>query len=234
MAYSDIIDTSLPDGSDDPAEADNNIRRIQGGFQEILAVEHNVDLTGTIITGDGKHTDITTLSIVNAGAFANTGNFTLNTNKFTIDAATGNVVVAGTLDVAGAAEITGVATLGDASLLKTSAAPSTDAMIANKKYVDDKVGSANYTPTSYAGEESITFPNGLIMKQGLKTLDGNTTTVTFAAAFPTACTRVIVTPSITGGDPSNNANAHTFAAATFKIYLFGGSGQTINWFAIGY
>jgi hypothetical protein len=51
-------------------------------------------------------------------------------------------------------ESTGIATLADASLLKTSAAPTTDAMIANKKYVDDQV--ANYQPldaglTSLAG-----------------------------------------------------------------------------------
>ena len=35
--------------------------------------------------------------------------------------------------------VTGVATIGDGSLLASSAAPSTDAMIANKKYVDDQV-----------------------------------------------------------------------------------------------
>ena len=91
-----------------------------------------------------------------------------------------------------------------------------------------------YTPTSYAGEESMTYPNGFIMKQGLKTLDGNTTTVTFAAAFPTACTRVMLTGTDTSGDPENNANAHTLAAATFKVYRAAGSGLTVHWLAIGY
>lgn len=56
--YNDLIDTSKPTGQDDPREADDNMRRIQAGFQEILAVEHNVDLTGTVITGDGKHYDM--------------------------------------------------------------------------------------------------------------------------------------------------------------------------------
>ncbi len=37
-------------------------------------------------------------------------------------------------------ESTGIATLADGSLMKTSAAPTTDAMIANKKYVDDNAG----------------------------------------------------------------------------------------------
>ncbi len=54
----------------------------------------------------------------------------------------GNADIDGTLNVEGATTIQGVATIGDASLLATSAAPSTDAMIANKKYVDD---SAHWT-----------------------------------------------------------------------------------------
>lgn len=90
------------------------------------------------------------------------------------------------------------------------------------------------SPSTYEGEESITFPNGLIMKQGLKTLDGDTTTITFDTAFLNACTRVIASPSTSSGDPANNTNVHTFTKTTFKIYLHGGSGQDINWFAIGY
>lgn len=55
MAYVNKIDIAKPAGGDDPREADDNMRRIQAGFQEILAVEHNVDLTGTEITGNGYH-----------------------------------------------------------------------------------------------------------------------------------------------------------------------------------
>lgn len=66
------------------------------------------------------------------------GDIAINTDKFTVARATGNTVIAGTLAVTGAAEVTGVATLGNGSLTKTSTAPTTDAMIANKKYVDDK------------------------------------------------------------------------------------------------
>ena len=46
----------------------------------------------------------------------------------------------GDAEISGALDVTGIATLGDGSLLKTSAAPTTDAMIANKKYVDDNAG----------------------------------------------------------------------------------------------
>lgn len=127
FGYIDTIDTSLPSGDDDPAEADDNMRRIQGGFQEILNVEHDASLTGTVITGDGTHKDITADSVTSAGAILGT----------TI--AGTNITASGTLDV------NGVATLGDGSLLKTSAAPTTDAMVANKKYVDDQLAFSVYT-----------------------------------------------------------------------------------------
>ena len=62
-----------------------------------------------------------------------TSGITIGTNVFTVaDDDSGDTVIAGTLGV------TGIATLGDASTLATSAAPSADAEIANKKYVDDQ------------------------------------------------------------------------------------------------
>jgi len=153
MAFSETYDTVTPDGGDDPAEADDRIRETKAAIQERLNVEHVFDLTGTEVSGanTGKHTDITTTSIVNAGALANTGNVTINTDKFTIDAATGNVVAAGTLGV------TGVATLGDTSALATSAAPAADAQIANKKYVDDQIAAiiaSDVTMSAYTNEDS--------------------------------------------------------------------------------
>ena len=51
------------------------------------------------------------LNVIGATSLYNTlsvtGNFTLNTNKFTVAASTGNTLVAGTLDVTGATSITG-------------------------------------------------------------------------------------------------------------------------------
>ena len=47
VGFTDVIDTSLPGGGDDPREADDNMRRIQGGFVESLNVTHHFDLTGT-------------------------------------------------------------------------------------------------------------------------------------------------------------------------------------------
>lgn len=165
MAFTDVIDTSLPAGSDDPAEADDNMRRIQGGFQEIGDVEHDYGLTGTEITGDGTHTAITTTSIVNAGTLANTGDVTVNTNKFTITAASGNTLVAGTLDVTGTLDVVGVATLGDGSLLAAAAeSTDTDRTIADIAYSDggtatvvDSVAAALVKDTVYLTQTAGTI-----------------------------------------------------------------------------
>lgn len=67
-----------------------------------------------------------------------TGDFVINTDKFTVAAATGNTAVAGTLGVTGPTELIGIATVADASVTKTTAAPTANAQLTNKKYVDDQ------------------------------------------------------------------------------------------------
>jgi hypothetical protein len=92
-------------------------------------------LTATTPTWTAISTEIITTLLGSARVFGSTlgvtGDFAVNTNKFTIAAASGNTLVAGTF------ESTGVTTLADASVTKTTAAPGADAQIANKKYVDD-------------------------------------------------------------------------------------------------
>jgi len=50
-----------------------------------------------------------------------------------------------------------------------------------------------YDPTDYdAAQESITFPNGLIMKHGFEAQAGVDDAVAFAVAFPTALISVTI------------------------------------------
>lgn len=215
--WTDTIDTSLPAGTDDPAEADDNMRRIQGGFQEILAVEHNVDLTGTAITGDGKHTAITGTSITVTGAVSSA----------TV-AASGNGTVGGTLGV------TGVATVAKGSLLASSDAPTADAMIANKKYVDDQI-TAGADPT-YAGAESHTFNGGLIIKMGITSsiAANGSETVTFGTAFPTALISITTTP-VTSSTGVFTSQVSTVSKTAVTIRNSNDStAVTIYWTAIGH
>jgi len=126
-------------------------------FAGTLTVDGATTLTGAV----GAAAAIT----LGAGADligSTTSDITIGTNKFTVAGDTGNTVIAGTLGVtgnstyAGTLGITGVATLGDASLLATSAAPTTDAMISNKKYVDDMTkGAAPTTDDSESNALSV-------------------------------------------------------------------------------
>lgn len=56
-----------------------------------------------------------------------------------------------------------------------------------------------YDPTVYAGGESMTFPNGLIRKQGYK-VAAVAVDVSFAAPFPTAIDNIQLTTKSTTGD----------------------------------
>ena len=69
--------------------------------------------------------------------------------------ATGAFSITTAASVGSTLTVTGIATLGDGSLLKTSAAPTTDAMIANKKYVDDQVATGLSDPMTTRGDVVI-------------------------------------------------------------------------------
>jgi len=93
----------------------------------------------------------------------------------------------------GAQTIEGVKTFSSFPLTPEDA-PEEDYQVANVKFVNDNSGAANWTPTAYAGEESITFPNGLIMKMGYKARSGRNTVLAFDTAFPNACIVAMISP----------------------------------------
>ena len=166
----------------------------------------------------------------------------------------GNQTIAGTKTFSGAVIINGAATLAAVSNIKagsvmsTSAAPTTDAMIANKKYVDDAidatVGAGTFNPLSVGSTtESVTFPNGLIIKTAHNTTPSgdlygsDSVTVTFGTAFPTACMSVIATLR-------NDANVNVWYSVDsvsktgFKFYYTEGASNVqacdgFDWIAIG-
>ena len=115
--------------------------------------------------------------------------------------------------------------------------PTADNEATRKKYVDDNVGSANYTPTSYTGGESVTLPNGLIMKMGVSaSVNVNASiTITFGVAFPTAL--VSVTATKQGSLYTSAAGAQSISAQSTSSFTYAdGVNQagTVNWIAIGY
>jgi len=104
-------------------EDDNDVQLTKAGD---LYASANIQVVGTTALG-GSATLAAGADLIGSA----TSDITINTNKFTVAGATGNTVIAGTLGV------TGVATLGDSSQMATSAAPTADADLANKKYADD-------------------------------------------------------------------------------------------------
>jgi hypothetical protein len=246
--YNDLIDTSLPGGGDSPAEADDNMRRIQAGFQEILAVEHNVDLTGTVITGDATHTNITTDSIVNAGTMTTgstlgvTGDFAVNTDKFTVTAASGNTLVAGTLDVTDETTLTGglaATTMSGALAMGSNEITGLDAGDASGDAVHFGQWKFNNVAaaTPSGGNDSIgstTSANGVITKWGSIAKSSTDTTVTFATAFPTACFQAIACAGNDTGTNNSDTTTHTITAASFKIRNTNFAVvDEVRWFAVG-
>jgi hypothetical protein len=102
-----------------------------------------------------------------------------------------------------------------------------------KAYVD---GATNFTPSTYAGEESVTLPNGLIMKWGKKNCagDGNTS-VSFGTGFPTACVNVQCTHNF-GISVQSDAGVAAVGVGQNAFNIRNGSGTSgdIFWQAIGY
>lgn len=99
----------------------------------------------------------------------------------------------------------------------------------------DKVkldGLANPTPDPYAGQESVTFSNGLIIKSGYFARAAASTAMTFGTAFPNALVSVVVSNNMSSGD-YYDAIITTRSTTGFTIYCAsGGTGYT--WIAIGY
>ncbi len=103
-----------------------------------------------------------------------------------------------------------------------------------KAYVDNS-SADGFSPTTYTGGESVTFPNGLIMKWGSQTVSGdNQSTVTFGTAFPNACISAQATLAFDGFQ-NNDAGCGVFNLSTTTLTLRNGFGHSgaINWFAIG-
>ena len=103
-----------------------------------------------------------------------------------------------------------------------------------KAYVD---GGGGFTPSTYAGEESVTLPNGLIMKTGFFSDEtgGENKVVDYGLAFPNATISVQLTQ--VGGTTNSTANLRvmTYSASGFTMYVNNGTGVLGSfWQAIGH
>lgn len=183
----------------------------------------NSDSTSFYLTSAG------TLNIGSSdllGTLANNAYFTAVDNAGT-----------GTVDLI-KADANDVAVVPDNSQTATSAAPTSSTGIVNKKYVDDNatmVPAATGAGTGYAGGESVTLPNGFIIKGGVIADGGNTpatTDITFGTAFPNAILSV-VTQMAHNVQTADLPSVHTVSVNGFKI-IDNNTGTNYYWMATGY
>ena len=97
-----------------------------------------------------------------------------------------------------------------------------------KAYVDTTTA---FTPSTYIGGESVTLPNGLIMKFGTVTSNGGVQSFTFATAFPTACLNLQGQKSTVN---DNNHNLSYTSLSSTGWTMNPSSSGTYSWTAFGY
>ena len=99
-----------------------------------------------------------------------------------------------------------------------------------KAYVDS---APNFTPTSYSGGESVTLPNGLIMKFGTVTAPQNTTTdVNFSVAFTAAISAQLTIQENTTNDRAP-VKINSLDANTLVIRNTVNGSLTVHWLVFG-
>jgi hypothetical protein len=164
--------------------------------------DFTADTTAVADDVDQNFTDV--LTALNAFDASNLGSGTVPLAR--ISALTVSQIAAGTLVTEGE----GINSSDNDTSIPTSAAVN--------DHLENHIGTGAFSPTSYASEESITFPNGLIEKSGYTARTGNTTTITFGTAFPTAVVSAIVTVYRAAGANSYTPVVQTLTTSNMTVY----------------
>jgi hypothetical protein len=164
MAKTDPIDPNVPAGGETPRLGNDRIQELARAVAEILNVDHYIGSDGGAGVGynedaAGEHVRIkfnapiaTPVNVANKG-FVYIKDFS-GKAELCFEDEDGNEIqltsggvfnpalacgLTGNQTIAGDKTFSGVTTVGDTSKTATSAAPTADAQLANKKYVDDEV-----------------------------------------------------------------------------------------------
>jgi len=260
------IDCAVPTGTMAPSSLDDYARNDKYGWRERMDVDHFFSLTGTAVSdaATGQHRQIEFYGPVTKPTSATNKSWLYakdvsakaelhwededgdelqltDGGSFNVGLLTSKTIVTPTLTTPTLTSpvlntgVSGTAVLDEDAMTSDSATKlATQQSI--KAYVDSYPG---FSPASYAGGQSVTFPNGLIWKYGSQTLTNSSyadTTVTFAAAFPTSCVSVMITSRDTNDTNGDYApSAHSFTAAGFKIRSrIGTRLSPMGWEAKGY
>ena len=111
---------------------------VERGYMALSVAEYDGTMTEGFVMSGGSSDGVINTNFPTAGTLGISGNTTIEGTSLL----SGNTTVTGTLTT------TGIATLADASTLASDAAPTADAEIANKKYVDDNAGGGGTVTTA--------------------------------------------------------------------------------------
>jgi len=215
--------------------------------EQLTATDLNLLVQGASFSQNAVDND-TTILVGSAITVADGG---ITSAKLDADAVTTSKILNGNVTKAKIEDVADYKVLGNVS--GAAAAPQEvaildeDDMVSNsdtalatqqsiKTYVDANAG--GFTPSTYAGEESVTLPNGLIMKFG--SISGVTTTGTtfsFSSAFPTAVISATATGNTTNTITIQSNYAGKCAVSnvtTSGMKIWGEPGSSAYWQAIGY
>jgi hypothetical protein len=174
-----------------------------------------------------------------------TSDITINTNKFTVSGATGDTLIGGKLDLDDAFDSTSFATGRGGFKDENDMLSNSDTSVASqqsiKVYVDTEITASStdgYTPADYTNDgssdsrESVTFPNGMIMKTG--STGSNSGTVTFDTPFPNGVVSVFIQQNDAASSGTANDRVDTLTVSSFDYFVVAGDAPNVYWFAIGY
>ncbi len=260
LSWTYTYDIATPVGTDAPSVLDDRDRETKAAVQERINVDHFFPLTGTQVSdaAAGQHRQIEFYAPITTPSSAankmwiygkdvggkielhvldedgNERQFT-DAGSFNMALLTSQTITTPTLT----SPVINTSVSGTAVLDEDAMGSDSDTQIATqqsiKAYVDDNIGSANYTPTGYAGGESVTFPNGLILKHGFKSRAGTETTVTFAVAFPTSCKSVTATQynTVATGE-TGDIQIEAVSKTSFRVVQAEATMEGFYWQALGY
>jgi hypothetical protein len=259
MSKTDAINVANPAGSSDKTLGDDCIRALARAVIEILQKDHYTGASSPYSEdAAGEHAKVTLRQTTKPASVADKGflytkDVSGTTELFYEDEA-GNekqLTTAGKLNIVdadgvvvktGAQTIAGVKTFSDIPVFASGINcnsfkainvldPTAAQDAVTKNYLEAKIGTGAMSPIPYAGEESITLPNGLIIKMGYIATTGNVT-VTFGVAFPTALVSVNLTMK-RSGDTTQTPIITAASVSAFTVTLGDTAATGYYWMAIG-
>jgi len=249
MSKNNALNPNRPASTgESPRLGDNVIRTLAAAVAELLNIDHYVGSdSGSGYTEDaaGEHKKIkfnapmtTPTNVTNKG-FLYTKDVSGVVELHFLDEA-GNEIQLTTGGILNSCNLTGSQTVAGVKTFSSfpvtpSSAPTTDYHAANKKYVDDQVDTQNMTPAAYAGGQSVTFANGLIIKGGYTAIGATSGTVTYGTAFPTAVLSITLTMVEGGAATTDSVTLNAVSnLGDFNWRCPNSARDGFYWLAVGY